>query len=98
MIQLNDLYIEWIVEVRLGRIVEGQMPVFPNPGQTQLRVCCTQLFSVVAAGKLWVGCIAIDTKELFHRDPLGQMLAKKMDERGRMIFGQRDITCLLYTS
>ena len=80
MIQLNDLYIEWIVEVRLGRIVEGQMPVFPNPRQAQLRFCGKQFLRIFPAGKLRVGCIAVDAEELFHRHPLGQMLAQKIEE------------------
>ena len=80
LIQLNDLYIEWIVKVRLGRIVKRQMPVLPNPRQTQLRFCGTQLFRIVPAGKLRVGRIAIDPKKLFHRHVLGQMLAKKIEE------------------
>src|ERR1700743_3129680 len=29
IIQLDDLYIQWIVKIRLGRIVKRQVPVFP---------------------------------------------------------------------
>src|ERR1700677_1896928 len=64
-IQLNDFYLEWIVKVRLGRIVECQMAIFPDPRQAQLRFCGTQLFRIVPAAKLRVGRIAIDPEELF---------------------------------
>ena len=79
-IQQSDLYIEWIVKVRHGWIVERQMPVFPDPRQTQLRFCGTQLLRIVPAGKLRVGCIAVDPIELFHRHPLGQVLAQEIEE------------------
>ena len=61
------------------------MPVLANAQKTQLRLCCLQTLSILAADQLQVGRIPLNFKELSHGHALRQPFAQVAPEGSRMI-------------
>ena len=84
-IQRDHLHRVRIIEVCFGGIVKGQVPVFADPQQAELRVGLSQLLHIILSHPIGIGRTPIDLKEFRHGHTLGQILAQIAAEGSGMI-------------
>ena len=63
LVEVNDLHVQRIIKISLARIVERQMPIFPDAQQTKLRIGGAELFRIIAACLFRIRSQAIDVSE-----------------------------------